>query len=120
MQNGSTIDMTAWPASFGWPMRSRFDSAAVDIRFAPGTSAKPNVVTVKLDMSRRDMMELARERGDVGTDDGYLLKWDGVSAVRPNNVIFELDGESQARYGLVNNDTGLMLCRKNGFLLILR
>ena len=116
MQNGSTIDMTAWPAAKGWPMYSRFSNGNKQMSFANGT------VNVKLYMSRADMKTLARTKAN-GEYAGYLLKWGtgaGQLATKNANTKFVLDSASASQYRLVVDDTGLLLRPDPGLILIVQ
>ncbi len=116
MQDGSTMDLTAWPNSLGWPMYSRFTDANKTMSFADGT------VNVSLDMSRSDMVTLAKTKID-GNYAGYLLKWGteaGTLATRNTNTRFALDAESARKYQLVANGTGLLLRPRGGLMVIVR
>ena len=116
MQDGSTMDLTAWPSSLGWPMYSRLSSANTTMSFADGT------VNVALDMSRADMVTLARTKVD-GAYAGYLLKWGteaGTLATRNANAKFALDAESAQKYQLIANSTGLLLRPRCGLMAIVR
>ena len=116
MQDGSTMDLTAWPSDLGWPMYSRFNDANKTMSFADGT------VNVLLDMSRSDMVTLAKTRID-GNYAGYLLKWGteaGTLATRNTNTRFALDAESARKYQLVANGTGLLLRPKRGLMIIVK
>ena len=116
MQDGSTMDLTAWPNSLGWPMYSRFSDGNKTMSFADGT------VNVLLDMSRSDMVTLAKTRID-GNYAGYLLKWGteaGTLATRNTNTRFALDAESARKYQLVANGTGLLLRPRVGLMVIVR
>ena len=116
MQDGSTMDLTAWPSSLGWPMYSRFSGGNKTMSFADGT------VNVALNMSRADMVTLAKTKVD-GTYAGYLLKWGteaGTLATRNANAKFALDAESAQKYQLIANGTGLLLRPRCGLMVIVR
>lgn len=113
---GSTMDLTAWPSSLGWPMYSRLSSANTTMSFADGT------VNVSLNMSRADMVALAKTKVD-GAYAGYLLKWGteaGTLATRNANTKFALDAESAQKYQLIANGTGLLLRPRCGLMVIVR
>ena len=116
MQDGSTMDLTAWPSSLGWPMYSRFSGGNKTMSFADGT------VNVSLNMSRADMVTLAKTKVD-GAYAGYLLKWGteaGTLATRNANAKFALDAESAQKYQLIANGTGLLLRPRCGLMVIVR
>ena len=117
MQDGSTMDLTAWPSASGWPMYSRSSSNGNrTMSFADGT------VNVALDMTRTDMVALADTKAG-GEYAGYLIKWgsaDGTLATRNEHTVFALDAESAVKYRLVADATGLLLRRKGGLCIVVR
>ena len=117
MQNGSTLDLTEWPSSAGWPMQSNFTNGdgVKGVTFAAGTANSPTAVTVRLDANRADVKALACSKTD-GAYCGYLLRWND----KPEHVVFSLDAASASKYKLVSNGTGLMLRPLPGFMLIVR
>ena len=116
MQDGSTMDLSAWPSNLGWSMYSRFNNDNRTMSFADGT------VNVTLNMGRADMVTLAKTRVD-GNYAGYLLKWGteaGTLATRNANTTFALDAESAKKYRLVSNATGLLLRPRGGLCIVVR
>ena len=110
MQNGSTMDLRAWPADSGWPMYSRFTSGKKDLGFASGTAESPSVVNVNL-AGRTDHKALAK------SETPYIVTWSG----RPENVKFVLDPQTKADgYRLVPEAAGLRLHRYTGFIILVR
>ena len=110
MQNGSTMDLRAWPADSGWPMYSRFTSGKKDIGFASGTAESPSVVNVNL-AGRTDHKALAK------SETPYIVTW----SARPENVKFILDPQTKADgYRLVPEAAGLRLHRYAGFIILVR
>ena len=94
MQDGSTLDLSAWPG--GWPVASGFTSGNTAIRFADGATVK-----VKIGASRVG--------GARGTK---ILGW----TTAPANVDFvPAEGE---RIGLRKKDDGLYLYK--GMLILVR
>ena len=94
MQDGSTLDLSAWPG--GWPLASSFTGGNTAINFAAGA-------TVKVKFG-------ARPVGKVGGK--KILGW----TTAPANVNFVCaDGE---RFGLRKKDDGLYIYR--GMILIVR
>ena len=82
------------------------------LSYAPGAT-----VTVNLVGTRTDLPAIARTKDESGKRAGYVLTWDA----KPENVAFMLSEESKAAgFKLVADDTGLLLTRIPGFMLIVR
>ena len=114
MQDGSTLDFSAWPADLGWPVYSRSQyvwgtKVNNTLSFADGAR-----VTVKLD--GRDRRELRAMAEDDGT---YLLKWDTQTA-NYESATFSLDAGSSKSFRLVKDAEGLRFCYKLGFAFVVR
>ena len=74
-------------------------------------------VTVNLSGTRTDLPAIARTKDEGGNRAGYVLTW----AAKPENVEFVLDEASRkAGYKLTANDTGLLLTRSPGFMIIVK
>ena len=93
MQDGSTLDLSAWPG--GWPVASGFTSGNTAIRFADGATVK-----VKIGASRVG--------GARGTK---ILGWTTAPAV----TFVPAEGE---RIGLRKKDDGLYLYK--GMIIYVR
>ena len=86
MQNGSTMDLRAWPADSGWPMYSRFTGGKKDIGFASGTAEAPSIVNVNL-AGRTDLNAVRK------SENPYVVTWSS----QPANVNFVLDAQSRTK-----------------------
>ena len=74
-------------------------------------------VTVNLAGTRTDLPAIARTKDEGGNRAGYVLTW----AAKPENVEFVLDAVSKkVGYKLTANDTGLLLTRSPGFIIIVK
>ena len=109
LHGGITIDLTQWPASAGWPVRSHFTEGRREISFE-------NNAAYAVDLSGRDdLWRLAR------SESPYVLKWGEVEnalAVRPVNATFTLDPASEALgFKLAEDDTGLRLDAREGLVI---
>jgi len=110
MQNGSTMDLRAWPADSGWPMYSRFTSGKKDIGFASGTAESPSVVNVNL-AGRTDLNAIRK------SENPYIVTWSS----QPANVNFVLDAQSRADgYRLYSEAEGLRIKRFTGFIILVK
>ena len=112
MQDGSTIDLTAWPTTAGWPVCSQYTLGPTNISFAAGA-------TVNIDLhGRSDIAALARTKAD-GEYSGYLFKW--AEGEEPaSDVVFVLEGEYDRKYSLVRNEHGLLLRLPAGLVIVVR
>ena len=100
LQDGATLDLSEWSESAGWPVASAFTVGARELKFAEGTSDKPNTVTVKFDGKRSDVLENSRKAGGF-----YLYKW----SEKPTNVSFVLHKTVEERFVLTADAAGLLL-----------
>ena len=74
-------------------------------------------VTVNLAGTRTDLPAIARTKDEDGKRAGYVLTW----AAKPENVEFVLSEASKKDgYKLVADDTGLLLTRAPGFIIIVK
>ena len=110
MQNGSTMDLRAWPADSGWPMYSRFTGGKKDLGFASGTAESPSVVNVNL-AGRTDLNAIRK------SESPYIVTWSS----QPANVDFVLDAQSRANgYRIYSEAEGLRLKRFTGFMILVK
>jgi len=112
MQDGSTLDLTAWPEAAGWPVNSRYALGPTNVYFAAGATVK-----VRLD-GRDDISELAGTKVN-GEKAGYLIKWQNGSAPS-DNVTFVLEGDCAKVYELSKTDIGLLLSFRPGLIISVR
>lgn len=113
MQDGSTIDLTAWPTTAGWPVCSQYTLGPTNIAF----SADARVVNVDLH-GRGDLSALARTKVD-GRYAGYVLRWEAGNEP-PQDLSFVLQGEYDRAYRLVRKEDGLLLRLPPGFILVVK
>ena len=74
-------------------------------------------VTVNLSGTRTDLPAIARTKDESGNRGGYVLTW----AAKPENVEFVLSEASKKDgYKLVADNTGLLLTRAPGFIIIVK
>ena len=74
-------------------------------------------VTVNLAGTRTDLPAIARTKDGSGNRAGYVLTW----AAKPENVEFVLsEASKKGGYKLTANDTGLLLTRAPGFMIIVK
>ena len=100
MQDGSTIDLSAWPAA--WPVASAYTCEGdKEIKFAEASGESFTTVTVKL--------------GNSKVTGGKILSWADGSDV--SRVKF-LKGDSDRRYSLVKKADGLYA--ECGFTFVIR
>ena len=110
MQNGSTMDLRAWPEDSGWPMYSRFTGGKKDIGFASGTAEAPSIVNVNL-AGRTDLIALKN------SESPYIVTWSS----QPANVDFVLDAQSRANgYKIYSEAEGLRLKRFTGMVILVK
>lgn len=103
MQDGSTMDLTRWPESAGWPMYSRFTKGTTNLTFTAGT------VNVKL-AGRSDLKTLAN------AERPYVITWDSMP-----ETDFELDADTAAHgFRLSKDATGLRFGMRRGLEIIVR
>ena len=94
MQDGSTLDLSAWPG--GWPLASSFTAGNTAVNFAAGA-------TVKVKFGPRPVGSMRGKK---------VLGW----TTAPANVNFECaDGE---RFGLRKKDDGLYVYR--GMIILVK
>lgn len=111
MLAGSTMDLTAWPATAGWPMVSGFGAnGKTDLEFADSGEIAVNLA------GRADLRAIARSA------DPHLFTWpleDGVPVVP--GAEFTLDSATAAAgYRVKKDATGLRLVYTKGMLVIVR
>ena len=74
-------------------------------------------MTVNLSGTRTDLPAIARTKDESGNRGGYVLTW----AAKPENVEFVLSEASKKDgYKLVADNTGLLLTRTPGFIIIVK
>ena len=113
MQNGSTLDFSAWNADdLGWPVKSRSSKNAnvsKTVKFASGAA----IVKVALGGA-------AKTKALATSEDPYIMKW-GDGAEKPSGatgfVFDDGDGSSACGYELEVDDTGLKIVPKRGFAI---
>ena len=110
MLAGSTMDLTAWPKTAGWPMTSAFANGKTDLEFADSGE-----ITVNL-AGRDDLKVLARSANP------HLFMWTVVDETPTvPGADFVLDPETAAAGFRVRKDsTGLRLIYTKGFMLIVK
>ena len=111
MLAGSTMDLTAWPKTAGWPMTSAFGAnGKTDLEFANSGEIAVNLA------GRTDLKALARSA------DPHLFTWPLVddTPVVPG-ADFVLDpATAAAGFKLRKDATGLRLVNTRGMMLIVR
>ena len=105
MQNGSTLDFSAWTASLGWPVKSR--STSKTFKFAS------DAASVKVTLGGAE-----RTKALALSENPYILKW-GDGAEKPSATVFSFaDGDDSAQgCELRSDDTGLKVVPKPGFII---
>ena len=105
MQDGSTMDLRAWPESAGWPLASGFKTGATNVQFAAHSTVNVNLA------GRSDLMALAK------SDEPYIVTWDSA----PSDVAFTLDAETaMLGFKLRPRAEGLRLERTKGMVIIVK
>ena len=108
MLAGSTMDLTAWPKTAGWPMASAFTKGKTNLEFADSGE-----ITVNL-AGRDDLKALARSANP------YLITWTvkNDAPVVPG-ADFVLDSATAAAgYRLRKDATGLKVETMRGLIII--
>lgn len=102
MQDGSTLDLTAWPEAAGWPIMNAYTcDGEKEVKFAEADEGETTTVTVKL--------------GDCKVTGGKIFSWASGNDV--SRVKF-VRGDADNRYSLDKKDDGLYVC--TGIVLIVR
>ena len=105
MQDGSTMDLRAWPESAGWPLASGFKTGATNVQFAAHSTVNVNLA------GRSDLMALAK------SNEPYIVTWNSA----PSDVAFMLDAEtSMLGFKLRPRVEGLRLERLKGIVVIVK
>ncbi len=105
MQDGSTMDLRAWPESAGWPLASGFKTGATNVQFAADSTVNVNLA------GRSDLMALAK------SNEPYVVTWDSA----PSDVAFTLDAETaMLGFKLRPRAEGLRLERLKGIVVIVK
>lgn len=115
MQEGSTLDFSAWAATgAGWPVASQSLGTASyrEIKFASGVRK----VGVKVDSD--SLRTLAKTKDGSGAAAGYVLKWG--SAGRPAGAAFSLVSNETGRYKIAADDTGVRVFFTPGLAVVIR
>ena len=110
MQNGSTLDFSAWnAASLGWPVKSRSTYSNVSRTFKFASDA----ASVKVTLGSAE-----RTKALALSEDPYILKW-GNGAEKPSATVFSFaDGDDSAQGCELRSDgTGLKVVPKPGFTI---
>ena len=110
MQAGSTMDLTAWPTTAGWPMASAFTTGKTNLEFAVSGEIAVNLA------GRTDLKALARSA------DPHLFTWpleDGVPVVPGAEFVLD-PATASAGFKVKKDATGLRLIYGKGFMLIVR
>ena len=110
MQAGSTMDLTAWPTTAGWPMASAFTTGKTNLEFAVSGEIAVNLA------GRTDLKALARSA------DPHLFTWpleDGVPVVPGAEFVLD-PATAPAGFKVKKDATGLRLIYGKGFMLIVR
>ena len=102
MQDGSTMDFSAWPEAAGWPVANAYTcTGEKEIKFAEAGEDETTTVTVKL--------------GDRKVTGGKIFSWaDGADVSRVKFV----RGDADRRYALAKKDDGLYVV--NGMIVIVK
>jgi hypothetical protein len=110
MQAGSTMDLTAWPKTAGWPMASAFTTGKTNLEFADSGEIAVNLA------GRDDLKALAR------SENPHLFTWtvaDGAPVVPGAEFVLDPD-TAEAGFKLRKDSTGLKLLYAKGFMIIVR
>ena len=110
MLAGSTMDLTAWPKTAGWPMASAFTTGKTDLEFA-----NSGEITVNL-AGRDDLKALAR------SENPHLFTWtvaDGTPVVPGAEFVLDPD-TAAAGFKLRKDSTGLKLLYTRGMMIIVK
>ena len=105
MQDGSTMDLRAWPESAGWPMASGFKAGSTNVQFAANATVNVNLE------GRSDLKALAKSAVP------YIVTWDSA----PSGVAFTLDAETaMLGFKLRPVSEGLRLEYHKGLMIIVK
>ena len=110
MLAGSTMDLTAWPKTAGWPMASAFTTGKTNLEFAASGEIAVNLA------GRDDLKALAR------SENPHLFTWtvaDGAPVVPGAEFVLDPD-TAAAGFRLRKDSTGLKLLYTKGFMIIVR
>ena len=110
MLAGSTMDLTAWPKTAGWPMASAFTTGKTNLEFAASGEIAVNLA------GRDDLKALARSANP------HLFTWtvaDGAPVVPGAEFVLDPD-TAEAGFRLRKDSTGLKLLYTKGFMIIVK
>ena len=111
MLDGSTMDLTAWPKTAGWPMASAFGAnGKTNLEFADSGEIMVNL------SGRDDLKALAR------SENPHLFTWtvaDGAPVVPGAEFVLD-PATASAGFKVKKDATGLRLIYGKGFMLIVR
>jgi len=110
MQAGSTMDLTAWPTTAGWPMSSAFTTGKTNLEFAASGEIAVNLA------GRDDLKSLAR------SENPHLFTWtvaDGAPVVPGAEFVLDPDTAAEG-FKLRKDSTGLKLLYTKGMMIIVR
>ncbi len=110
MQVGSTMDLTAWPTTAGWPMSSAFTTGKTNLEFAVSGEIAVNLA------GRTDLKALAR------SENPLLFTWtvaDGAPVVPGAEFVLDPD-TAAAGFRLRKDSTGLKLLYTKGMMIIVK
>ncbi len=105
MQDGSTLDLSAWPASLGWPVYSRSEHVRDNVKVR-NTFSFANNATVKV--------KLGTKKAPRGTK---VVDWSGSTPSNLNTLKF-VRGDEGRRYSVVKRTDGLYIY--SGFVIIVK
>jgi hypothetical protein len=113
MQNGSTLDFSAWNAdALGWPVRSRSSRNAIHKKFAFAGDA----TNVKVKIGG-----ISRAKNLVNSEAPYVLKWEDCDSEPSGTTFAFAEGEEAARAFVLSKDaTGLKVLIKPGLAISIR
>ncbi len=110
MLAGSTMDLTAWPKTAGWPMASAFTTGKTNLEFADSGE-----ITVNL-AGRDDLKALARSANP------HLFTWtvaDGAPVVPGADFVLD-PATAAAGFRVRKGSTGLKLIYTKGMMIIVK
>jgi hypothetical protein len=110
MLAGSTMDLTAWPKTAGWPMASAFTTGKTNLEFADSGEIAVNLA------GRDDLKALARSANP------HLFTWtvaDGAPVVPDAEFVLDADTAAEG-FKLRKDATGLKLLYTRGMLIIVK
>ena len=105
MQNGSTLDLSAWSASLGWPVYSRSQRVTNNVKVR-NTFSFANGATVKV--------KLGTKKVPRGTK---IIDWSGSMPSNLNTLKF-VRGDEGRQYSVVKRSDGLYIY--SGFVIIVK